>query len=253
MTVQQELAVLLTDYSHDLVAQGHSNFYKLSKQLLQTAGISEEYDIKVYDAQQGELPALEQLGQTIKAVWVTGSAHDAFESDEWIVKLADFLNKVITKELVPVIGICFGHQIIGRALGGQLKRNSKGWELGIESVEISSDPEIQQLFQHVSKENKYNILEVHQDIVSSIPSEYKIIGSTPKTAIQGFYKKNTVLTFQGHPEFNKEIVRDISVNIRKKDHITQEVLQSSLDKLQTKEHDGLELAKVILKFIHDEN
>ncbi|KAH3680364.1 hypothetical protein WICPIJ_008304 [Wickerhamomyces pijperi] len=254
----QEIAIILTDYSLNLVAK-HGNFYDQTKALLSNTPQvqSSNYDIKVYDAQVGEFPEISQLGDKIKAIWITGSAHDAFADDEWIIKLTEYLATIIKLQACPVVGICFGHQIIGRAIGGSVGRNDKGWELGIDKVQInSSDAEIKELFKDISEskgdDNTFDILEVHQDIVQSIPagSDFKIIGSTEKCAIQGIYKKDSVLTFQGHPEFNKPVLRDISVNIREQGHISEEVLHKSLTDLKTLEHDGAGLMElVIAKFM----
>lgn len=78
----------------------------------------------------------------VDAILITGSKHSAFENDEWIVTLAEFVRKAIREgdagtgkgRTIKVIGVCFGHQIIGRALGQVVERNEKGWEVSVTSV-----------------------------------------------------------------------------------------------------------------------
>lgn len=58
--------------------------------------------------------------------------------DPWIVKLTEFVQKVLLEQdRIRVAGICFGHQIVGRALGGVCDRNEKGWEISITEVNLS--------------------------------------------------------------------------------------------------------------------
>ena len=79
----------------------------------------------------------------IDAILITGSKHSAYENDPWIVKLTEFVKKVLTTEVaegkkqIKVIGVCFGHQIIGRALGQVVERNEKGWEVSVTPVGLT--------------------------------------------------------------------------------------------------------------------
>jgi len=58
--------------------------------------------------------------------------------DPWIVKLTEFTQKVLLEQdRIRVVGLCFGHQIVGRALGGVCDRNEKGWETSITEVNLS--------------------------------------------------------------------------------------------------------------------
>lgn len=63
--------------------------------------------------------------------------HNAFENDLWIEKLVTFVQEAI-KSKTPIVGICFGHQIIARALGARIGRNPRGWELAVYTVDLSN-------------------------------------------------------------------------------------------------------------------
>lgn len=74
----------------------------------------------------------------VDAVLVSGSKHSAYLDDEWIVKLVAFTRKALaTNGRVKVVGICFGHQIVGRALGVKVDRNEKGWEVSVTEIKLS--------------------------------------------------------------------------------------------------------------------
>lgn len=57
--------------------------------------------------------------------------HNSFDDKSWILKLVDFTKKVLAQDRVRLIGVCFGHQIIGRAMGVKVGRSDKGWELAV--------------------------------------------------------------------------------------------------------------------------
>lgn len=75
---------------------------------------------------------------SIDAVLISGSKHSAYLDDEWIVKLVGFTRKALaTGGRVKVVGVCFGHQIVARALGVKVDRNVKGWELSVTEIRLS--------------------------------------------------------------------------------------------------------------------
>lgn len=80
----------------------------------------------------------------IDAILITGSKHSAFENDPWILTLTEFVKKAITKgdaenggRTIKVIGVCFGHQIVGQALGQTVERNERGWEISVTRVGLT--------------------------------------------------------------------------------------------------------------------
>lgn len=234
-------AVFRADYD-EKSAQKFGTFADQTVTLLRKAGYAGQF--REFDVQKQQYPTDAELAD-ICAVWVTGSVSDAFANDDWIVRLNEFLaDKLLGK--VPVVGICFGHQIVGRALGAQVDRNPQGWELGIETVDLNKgSPDVVNLFPGKS----FNIIEVHQDIVFDLPQGVTNIGSTDRTSIQGFYKKDKLLTFQGHPEFEKDFVLDVLSKKLDQGMITQQLYDASVARLESDQHDGVEIAKTILKFL----
>lgn len=65
------------------------------------------------------------------------SEHDSFTDAPWILRLVEFTRKVYAQDRVRLIGICFGHQIIGRALGVPVGRSDIGWEIAVCDVELT--------------------------------------------------------------------------------------------------------------------
>jgi GMP synthase-like glutamine amidotransferase len=70
---------------------------------------------------------------------VTGSKYDVYGGMPWIAKLETFIQKVCSSN-IPIAGICFGHQIIARAMGGIVKKSPNGWGLGVDTYYLRQQP-----------------------------------------------------------------------------------------------------------------
>lgn len=65
--------------------------------------------------------------------------HTAFHNDPWILQLVEFTSKVLAQDRVRLVGVCFGHQIIARALGAKVGSNDLGWEVAVYDVDLTED------------------------------------------------------------------------------------------------------------------
>jgi len=75
---------------------------------------------------------------TIDAILITGSRHNAFENDDWITTLVEYTRKALeSSREIRVVGVCFGHQIVGRALGVPVDRSDNGWEVSVTEMRLS--------------------------------------------------------------------------------------------------------------------
>jgi hypothetical protein len=80
-----------------------------------------------------EYPKLED----VDGILITGSKYNSFDNDPWILKLVEFTTEVLKQWRVRLIGVCFGHQIIGRAMGVKVDRSDKGWETSVVAVDLT--------------------------------------------------------------------------------------------------------------------
>lgn len=62
---------------------------------------------------------------------------NAFDDADWILRLVEFTKEVLAQRRVRVVGVCFGHQIIGRALDMKVQRNEKGWEVAVLPIDLT--------------------------------------------------------------------------------------------------------------------
>lgn len=76
--------------------------------------------------------------EDIDAVLITGSKASAYENVEWILRLVEYVKGLLDGGRVRVIGVCFGHQILGRVLGAKVCPNRHGWELSVTDVGLNA-------------------------------------------------------------------------------------------------------------------
>jgi hypothetical protein len=73
----------------------------------------------------------------VDGVLISGSKHDSFLDEPWILKLVAFSKEVLAQSRVRLIGVCFGHQIVGRAMGAKVGRSDRGWEVSVTAMDLT--------------------------------------------------------------------------------------------------------------------
>jgi hypothetical protein len=76
---------------------------------------------------------------SLDAILITGSRYSASHDDAWIKRLVSYTKSALNDVRIRVIGLCFGHQIIGRALGAKVEPNVRGWELSVVEHELMAE------------------------------------------------------------------------------------------------------------------
>ena len=91
---------------------------------------------------------------------------------------------------------------------------------------------------------------MHQDVVYQYPPEVEHLGDSPRCQVQGMYQKGRLITVQGHPEFNEDIVRKILGARHENGTFSDEVYEDGLSRVD-KEHDGVAIARAFLRFLRE--
>ncbi|KAF7303763.1 Glutamine amidotransferase type-1 domain-containing protein [Mycena indigotica] len=202
----------------DIVAE-YGDYHSIFTTLLHSSGVElsippSSITLKPYDAVSGSYPTENAVDES-QGILITGSKASAYEDIEWINKLVEFVRRVATdKPSVKIVGICFGHQIIGRALGGRVVKNNGKWEVGPTPIELTT------LGKEVFGSDSLYIQEMHQDVVSEMPPQFHLLGSTSVALNQGMVRlidgaspsttsglsNIHIFTVQGHPEFTQGLV-----------------------------------------------
>ncbi|KAK6516320.1 hypothetical protein TWF506_006229 [Arthrobotrys conoides] len=198
-----------------------------------------------YNAEEG-LPSLNGGNKDvdedrIDAVLVSGSRYNAWGDDAWIVNLVGFVRECVEKK-VPVIGICFGHQVVGRALGAEVGRSEDGWEVAPTRLVVS------EAGKGVFGKDVITLHLMNRDIVKSCPSDMEILASSSNAKIHSLYRPGAIFTVQGHPEFNEEIIKELLKMRVESGVIPEETGNDGIERAPLP-HDGLAVTIAFLNFL----
>ncbi|KAK8029167.1 hypothetical protein PG991_006223 [Apiospora marii] len=191
--------------------------------------------------------------ETLDAVLITGSKHSAFEDDEWILRLVAYTKRLLEQPAreeggrapVRVIGVCFGHQIVGRAMGAPVGRSDRGWELSV--VDMALTDEGKRIFGgETLVQNPPHAPRHHPRVPpGTIP-----LAHTAVCATQAMYVPRRMIALQGHPEFTEDMVREI-LELRHKGGILPDgVFEDAMSRVADA-HDGVAIARAFLRFLRE--
>lgn len=178
-----------------------------------------ESEVLRFAVLDGEIPAAADVAD----LWViTGSRHGVYEDHPWIAPFENFIRSCRDAS-VPMIGICFGHQIIAQALGGRVEKSGKGWGLGVHQYDIiPANKSLEQLGDTLS------LQAVHQDQVVDVPQGAERLARSQFCENAALLYPGFALTFQGHPEFGPAFVRDL-LTLRRGTAFPEEIVDQILD------------------------
>jgi GMP synthase (glutamine-hydrolysing) len=132
---------------------------------------------------------------------ITGSSSSVTERAPWMLR-TEGLVRAIAAVGRPVLGICFGHQLIAQALGGEVAKNPQGREMGTMRVQRLADD---RLFAGLPR--SFDIHGTHVDAVVKLPRGGEVLATTPKDPIAAFRVGEHVRGVQFHPEFDADVMR----------------------------------------------
>jgi len=153
-----------------------------------------EFEWRLYDACKGELPA---NVDECAVYFTTGSRHSVYQEIDWILQLKAFVKKLHEREKYYV-GMCFGHQMLGEALGGKVTKSERGWCVGVHSLEVKEKATWMKPFQE-----NINLLMMCQDQVEIFPEGAIVLASNAMCPAGMIQVGEKMLGIQAHLEFPK--------------------------------------------------
>ncbi|KAG8056809.1 hypothetical protein GUJ93_ZPchr0002g25802 [Zizania palustris] len=205
----------------------------------------------LFRAVDGELPREDEVAGYDGFV-ISGSPNDAYADDLWILRLCLLIRELVAMRK-RLLGICFGHQVICRALGGRVGKARGGWDIGIREVAMA-DPLPPFRFLDAVRQGLpapyAKITEIHQDEVWELPVGADLLASSSKTDVEVFCAGDRVLGIQGHPEYTNDILLNLVDRLSSAGSITMAFAEDVKSQLENTEPDRefwLKLCKSFLK------
>ena len=193
----RSIGILVTGSPPDeLAGRYHGHYGTMVEQLLREALPGVEF--RHYDVRNGEFPAGPDAHD---AYVITGSRHAAYEQLGWIERLAQFIREVEAVHQ-PLVGICFGHQLIARALGGTVVKAPQGWGVGVHEAQVDKPAPWME-------GGPVRMVVSHQDQVTELPPRAERLAGSEFCPIAMYRIGEHVFAMQAHPEFTRQYSRDL--------------------------------------------
>ena len=161
-----------------------------------------EVSFSVWDVEEGVRPTPAEI-DAVDGFIITGSKSSAYDDKEGIRDLERLVQELHARRK-KMVGICFGHQVIARALGGTVAKSDKGWGVGVNVYNVSELPVQGDDEVRGDASGALKLVASHQDQVTVLPPGARNVVSNDHCENAGFVMGDHVLTLQGHPEFSAE-------------------------------------------------
>ena len=198
------------------------------------------YRYTYYDVRTGRLP--EAIGGH-EAYLITGSASGVYDGDPWIETLKAFVRELSGR--TPLVGICFGHQIMAEAYGGRVTKSPKGWGAGLHSYDIKR----RAAWMNSDSQSTLSIPVSHQDQIIDLPQDATVLAAsefTPYAVLE--YPQRRAISFQGHPEFSPEYAEAL-IDLRRGSRYQQDFADAAAASLK-KPNDAQRVSGWVRNFLN---
>jgi GMP synthase (glutamine-hydrolysing) len=210
-----KIGILMTGHAPDIVRPELGDYDSMMARMLDGHG----FDYEAYAVVDNEFPT----GPEAADGWlITGSKHGAYEDHPWIPPLEDLIRDIAAADR-PMVGICFGHQVIAQALGGKVIKHPNGWRVGATEYQID--------------DQTYTLNAWHQDQVSEAPEGAEILGHAEGCKIAALRYGPNIFTVQPHPEFDTQMMIGL-IEHRAVGIVPDPLRDQARDRLDTPRDDG---------------
>ncbi|RPH32172.1 MAG: amidotransferase [Bacteroidales bacterium] len=195
------------------------------------------YELVSYFVCDGNFP----ISANDHEAWlITGSKYSVYDGIDWIDRLKVFVREVAKADKY-CIGVCFGHQVLGEAMGGKVLKSPIGWCVGVHQFDI-----IVSVNWITPKQQKVNLLMSCQDQIQALPPNSKVIAKAPNCPVGMIQIGNKMLGMQGHPEFAADYVKYLMED--RTNSIGEQTVKVGVESLKTSTH-SLILSQWISNFL----
>ncbi|MFI5399563.1 MAG: type 1 glutamine amidotransferase [SAR324 cluster bacterium] len=162
----------------------------------------------VHDVEHGHFPADPSV---YDGFVITGSRASAYDERPWLRSLFELVRAGHARGQT-LLGVCFGHQVLAQALGGDVRPNPRGWDVGVRELQLT--PDAAQVPGLAAAPHPLRVFELHVDAVTRLPPQAVTLAASSRTDREMIAFGPHTLGVQGHPEFEKEVIRVALAKLR---------------------------------------
>jgi len=231
------VCILDNDNLDPAVADTYVSYGAMTETMFAAAGADWQFDR--FNTTRFEYP---EDVDAYDAILLTGSRADAFSDEPWVRTLRERVGEWLRRRK-PLLGICFGHQLIALCLGAQVGRAPQGWGVGRMTYEWCGPVP---LAIDGAAAPSMSLLASHQDQVMALPAGATLLARSDFCPVAAYQVEDHVLCVQPHPEF----VEDYSAYLldKRRALFGEERYESARAGLAMG-HDGLEVARFMQGFV----
>jgi len=210
----------------------HGDYPAMLRGILEGAG-----QFTTFDVQAGDFPA---DPSAYDAHLVTGSPAGVYDDLPWIAPLFDYLRAA--RGRTRMIGICFGHQAMAQAFGGEVIKSPKGYGLGLHTYRVENRAPWM-----IGNGDAVAVAVSHQDQVVTLPPGTTVLAGSEFTPFGALDYGDGAISFQQHPEFDAPFAKAL-VEIRRGKLLTDEQTDAAIATLD-QPNDRVLMAGWIRRFL----
>ncbi len=203
------------------------------------AGIDETLSFETVALVDGAAPP---DASTCEAALITGSPAGVYDRTPWMAPLRAFVRDASAAR-TPLVGVCFGHEIIADALGGEVAKSHKGWGVGRHTYDILARESWM-----VDAGSAFSLGVSHQDQVIIPPAGARTLArSTHTDHAMLVYDSAPIISLQGHPEFTDGFLRAL-YGARRGKTLSDDLADQAIESLGAPEDNTL-VGEWMLRFL----
>jgi len=229
------VGILLTDHVLDDLQPKHGDQDDFYFKIFGEADVN--IKLKIYDVTLNNYPSdMDECDGYL----ITGSKLSVYDDVKWIKDLEQYI-RVLNDQKKFLLGVCFGHQLIAKALGGEVCKAEIGWVTGLQSYTFHHNfPWLSDLNQDVK------LIHSHQDQITKLPDQATLVASSKNVPIAMYYIDDHIMSIQGHPEFTNEYAYDVVC--KRRDIIGEELFRRTEESLLNESSSYLEVTNWWIQF-----
>jgi len=160
-------------------------------------GTSDLFQVDVF--KQEPLPVVENLSGVV----ITGSPAMVSAKEDWSECTAEWLEQTVQKD-IPVLGVCYGHQLLAHALGGLVGPNPNGRQIGTVPARLINAAEADRLLGHLP--GMFDVQTSHSEVILKLPTGAERLATSPLDDNFAIRFAENAWGVQFHPEFSGPVM-----------------------------------------------